>query len=318
MKHHREVSGRDLGTLADYGIGNTPLHRAERYCPSGNLYLKLEKLNPNGSIKDRTAFYMIQDLVDCGRLNRHVKLVESSSGNLGLALGFFATRFAIQFVCLIDPSIPSEKVNQLELAGVEVRVVRAGKEGDYRQARIRLAQELDQSQGFIWTNQYDNLANVKAHYESTGPEIWAQTQGCVDYVVCPVGTGGTICGVGRFLKERSPSIRIVAVEPRGSTIFGGIPGPYLSVGTGMVHPSGIIVRYGSIIDQFAQIEDRASLHECMEFCKSEQISVGVSTGSALVVARCLAERHREKTVVALAPDGGENYGVLLQEMTSSR
>jgi len=299
-----------LANPETYGLGNTPICRARAYCPTGNLYLKIEKGNPNGSVKDRTAYYILKDLLETRRLKSDIKLVESSSGNLGLALAFFAHQLGVRFVCLVDPSIPIAKLERLRSAGVEVETVSLGNNPDYRSARIELARELDQQPDWIWTNQYDNPANFQAHFETTGPEIWDQLHGQLGYVICSVGTGGTVCGVGCYLKQQDPAIRVVAVEPLGSTIFGGTPGEYLNVGAGMRHPSGIIQRYGRVIDYYCKVGDQDALRECIRFLKTEGVSVGVTTGSVLVVASYLANRHPHSRVVAIAPDGGEGYSDL--------
>lgn len=296
-----------LKDFVDYGLGNTPLHKAAIYCRSGNLYLKLEKFSPTGSVKDRAAYYMLKDLIETGTLKRGIALVESSSGNLGLAIGYFARELGVRFVCLVDPTVPRKKLEQLENAGVEIHQVSLGNSPDYRTARIQLARELSRQPGWIWTNQYDNPANFRAHYETTGPEIWAQTEGQVDYIVCSVGTGGTICGIAHYLKQKNPAIKVVAVEPEGSTIFGGKPGTYLSVGAGLRGPSGIILKYGHNIDYYCKINDQDSIQECVKILVTENLSVGVTTGMVLVVASDLAAHHPDKNVVAIAPDGGENY-----------
>lgn len=296
-----------LDTFSAYGLGNTPLYIPEKYCPSRNLYLKLEKANPNGSIKDRTAYYILKDLVESGRLKTGIKLVESSSGNLGLAIAYFARELGVRFVCLVDPLIAQAKLKELEDAGVEVRIVSLGNSPDYRIARIQLAGDLDKQPDWIWTNQYDNPANFRAHYETTGPEIWAQTEEQLDYIVCSVGTGGTICGVGHYLKRRNPAIKVIAVEPMGSTIFGGKPGKYLSVGAGMLQPSGIFRKYGQIVDYYCKVSDKEAIQECVDILNTENLSIGVTTGAVLVAASYLASRHPCENVIAVAADGGEKY-----------
>ena len=250
-----------------------------------------------------------------GKLKPGVKLTESSSGNLGLAIAYFAREVGVRFLCLVDPLIAPDKLRELEDAGVEVHIVSLGDNPDYRSARIQIARDLDQQPDWIWTNQYDNPANFRAHYETTGPEIWSQTEGRVDYVVCSVGTGGTICGIGHYLKKLNPAVKIVAVEPLGSTIFGGKPGEYLSVGAGMRHPSGIIQCYGHIIDCYYQVSDQDALCECVRLLDTERISVGVTTGSVLVVGSYLAAHHPNNYVMAIAPDGGEKYSDLFARVS---
>ena len=315
--YYQEMRTMNLKSFTEYGLGNTPLYRSAAYCPSGNLYVKLESANPNGSVKDRIAHYIIRDLIVAGRLKPNTNLVESSSGNLGLAIAYFARELGVRFLCLVDPLMAPEKLRELQDAGVEVHIVSLGNSPDYRSARIQMARGLDGRPDWIWTNQYDNLANFKSHFETTGPEIWTQTGGQLDFVVCSVGTGGTICGIAHYLKRQNPAVTIIAVEPRGSTIFGGGPGEYLSVGAGMRQPSGILKQYGHAIDYYCQVDDRDSLRECAEILYAENLSVGVTTGSVLVVALCLAAQHSDKNVVAVAPDGGEKYADLLSGIIPS-
>lgn len=306
-----------LKSFTTYGLGNTPIREARAYCSVGNLYLKLESANPNASIKDRTAYYIIKELLKAGKLESDTKLVESSSGNLGLAIAYFAHEVQVPFLCLVDPTIAPEKLEELEGAGVDVHMVSLGNCPDYRTARIQMARELDEEPDWIWTNQYDNPANFRAHYETTGPEIWSQTRGQLDYVVCSVGTGGTICGTGCYLKQCNPTIQVIAVEPRGSTIFGGEPGGYLSVGAGMRHPSGIFRRHGDVVDYYCKVDDKDALQECVDISDAEGLSVGITTGSVLAAASHLANRHPGKRVVAVAPDGGEKYADFFSGITPS-
>ena len=296
-----------LKNFYEYGLGNTPLVQLSRYSPNGRLYLKLEKNNPHGSIKDRTAFYLIKDLVDAGKLSASTILVESSSGNLGIALGYLSQEMGVEFVCLVDPTITPEKLRQLSEMNVKVHVVHLGNNSDYRVSRIKLAKYLDTKPNWIWTNQYGNPSNFKSHYETTGPEIWEQTRGDIDYIVCSVGTGGTICGVGHYLKRKKPEIKVVGVEPFGSTIFGGIPFTYLNAGSGMAEPSEITQRYGNVIDHYCKVKDNDSIQECVNLFSEEGLSVGITSGSILKVGLHLAEKYPSANIVGIAPDGGEKY-----------
>jgi cysteine synthase len=306
-----------LKTFAEYKLGNTPIYQAKSYCPTGNLFVKLEMMNPHGNIKDRTAYYIVKDLIETGRLQSGIKLVESSSGNLGLAIGYFAHEVGIQFRCLVDPTVPQEKLQQLKEEGIDVHVVSLEDNPDYRTARIRMAKELDQQPNWIWTNQYDNPANFQAHYETTGSEIWSQMNGLVSYVVCSVGTGGTICGIGHYLKQQNPNIRIIAVEPEGSTTFGGKPGKYLSVGAGMLEPSGIFKKYGKVVDYYCKVKDQDALQECVNFLEVENLSVGVTTGSVLVAAFHLVRQYPTENIVVLAADSGEKFSDLFKGISPS-
>jgi len=307
-----------LSNFEDYLLGSTPLFCADSYCITKNLFVKLEQHNPLGSIKDRTAYYILRDLINAGRLQPGVKLVESSSGNLGLALSYFAHEVGVEFLCLVDPTIPSEKLRQLESKHVKLHTVSLGNHKTYRDARIQMASELDLKPDWIWTRQYDNISNVMSHYETTGPEIWRQTTQKVDFIVCSTGTGGTICGIGLYFKETNPAVQIVAVEPLGSTIFGGTPGCYLSVGSGMSCASSIVRRYGHVIDYWAHVADEDALEACVRFMKFENINLGVTAGAALVVALEIAMNNPQKTIVAVAPDGGENYANLLESIPIKR
>ena len=306
-----------LKDFHEYGLGSTPLVRLSRYCSRGNLYIKLEKCNPNGSIKDRTAYFIVRDLLTTGRLSPKTILVESSSGNLGLALGYFSQELGIEFVCLVDPTIAPDKLRQLLEKNVKVHVVSQGNNPDYRTARIRLANYLDKKPNWIWTNQYGNPSNYKSHYETTGSEIWDQTRGEVDYVVCSVGTGGTICGIGHYLKQKKSEIKIIGVEPVGSTIFGGLPKAYLNAGAGMGYPSELIRKYGDVIDYYCKVKDEDSIQECINLLFKESLSVGITSGSVLKLGLHLAYRYPGSNIVVIAPDGGEKYQEFFKDITPS-
>lgn len=302
----------NLNEFLTYRVGNTPMMCASSFCPRGNLLVKLERDNKHGSIKERAAYFIIRDLIQSGILSDNNKLVESSSGNLGLSLGLFAKEIGVEFLCLMDPTIPPEKFQMLTSHHINVKSVSLGTHKTYRDARIQLAKELDAQPGWIWTNQYDNPSNVRAHFETTGPEIWAQTNGNVDFVVCSVGSGGTVCGTGLFLKQVCPQTSIIAVEPLGSTIFGGKPRPFLTVGAGMSYKPGLIREYGHVIDFYSKIDDTESLRACHEFFRTQGIWVGITTGSLLTVASRLAEKFPDKTVVVVSADGGEQYQNVLK------
>lgn len=305
-----------LNTFMNYKVGQTPMYRATSYCHSGNLYIKREDRNAHGSIKERAAYYIIRDLIEGDKIGKSTKLVESSSGNLGLSLGYFAREIGIDFLCLVDPTLPPEKLELLVENKIQIHSVALGSHSNYRDARIQMAHELDQQSDWIWTRQYSNPSNVRAHYESTGPEIWTQLDNHVDYVVCSVGSGGTISGVGRYIKQKCPTVSIIAVEPTGSTIFGGIPGCYLSVGAGMSYTPEIIETYGDVIDYCCHVDDKDALRECVRFFHTESFQVGVTTGSVLVVALQIALNNPTKRIVAIAADGGEKYASLFLDVGS--
>ncbi|MBT3376926.1 MAG: cysteine synthase family protein [Lentisphaerae bacterium] len=306
-----------LRSFRDYGLGNSPLREVPHYCPNGRLFIKLEMVNPHGSIKDRTAFYLLRDIQRRGQLRSDVTIVESSSGNLGMALGHLARDAGVRFVCLMDHSIPPEKHAELSDAGIEVEIVGRGRYPDCRTARMRRAEELGNHEGWLWTNQYANSANVLAHYETTGREIWEQTDGAVAFVVCSAGTAGTICGIGQCLKERNKHVTVVAVEPLGSTLFGGCEGDYLSVGAGLRGPSRILHRHGHVIDYFCKMDDATAIAECLRLQQAEGLDVGITTGSVLRVGSMIASEHPEDIVVVVSPDGGEKYAHLIHDVSPS-
>jgi cysteine synthase len=275
--------------------------------------VKLEMGNPHGSIKDRTAFYLLREAHRQGRLRPGVTVVESSSGNLGMALGHLARDAGVRFLCLMDRSIPPDKHAELREAGIEVEIVEQGGFADCRTARITRANELDARTEWLWTNQYANSANVLAHYETTGPEIWRQTDGQVAFVVCSAGTAGTVCGIGKYLKERNSRIQIVAVEPLGSTLFGGCESSYLSVGAGLRGPSGILRKHGWAIDSYCKIGDATAIAECVRLQREEELCVGITSGAALRAGSAIASSHPNDIVVVVSPDGGEKYAHFVRD-----
>lgn len=299
-----------LKQLSEYKVGNSPLICAHNYRKSNNLFVKLESYNLNKNIKSRTAYYIIQDII----ANSKVKnLVESSSGNLGLGLGYFAQEVGINFLCLIDCTVPKKKVEQLIENKINFKIVEQGSYPNNRVARISYAKELDKKEDWLWINQYDNDANFRAHLNSTGPEIYRQMNGKIDYLVCSVGTGGTICGTAGYLKKKVKDLKVVAVEPKGSTIFGGEEGEYMTAGSGLSYPSGIVKKYYDFIDYYSQIDDQSAIKECIDFLESEGESVGITTGAALCTAKKLAEDYPDKNIVCISPDGGESYEEYIQK-----
>lgn len=211
-----------MNSLESYGIRTTPIHLAKALCPIGQLYVKLEDVNVTGSIKARTAHYIVSDMIQRKKIKPGMTIVESTSGNLGIALALFGREIGVSVVCLVDQTIPTRKIQRLRDAQAEVRLVELSVHPDFRTARLVEACRLGKLADWIWPNQYGNEAGMFAHEETTGPEIWEALLGSVDCVVGTLGTGGT-GGIARALKKRKPSVRIVAVEPCGSTIFGGIP-----------------------------------------------------------------------------------------------
>ncbi len=257
-KHHISEALRLLAST----VGGTRLLSLEQYAQGASIQLKMESDNPWRSSKDRTGLYLVRGIIESTRHAKLPTLVESSSGNLGRSLAAYSRALDLNFICLVDPTIAEGQLSSLREAGAQVEIVTKGSSPDYRTARIRRAEELDQCDGYLWTRQYENPDGMRAHEETTGPEIMEQTHGEIDVVVVPVGSGGTICGIGRCLKRKLPSIRVVAVEPAGSTIFGGIPRPYLTAGAGFRGAPKLVEVFGNVIDFYSKVEDMCAIYHC--------------------------------------------------------
>ena len=300
-----------------FGIGETPLlHVPDLF--NAKLYLKLESANPFGSIKDRTAFFILRDLQQTGQLDDGARIVESTSGNLGIAFCHLLKDSGVIFTCLIDETISKEKRAALHALGADTTLVALGESVDYREARMRRAAAIQSETGAVWTNQYDNDSNVFVHRDMTAEEIWRQTKGQVGVVVAPVGTGGTVCGLAAGLKAYSPDIIVVGVEPHGSTVFGGEHGNYLSIGWGLAGQSGIIRRWGGAIDYFAKVDDAETLTVARWATESLEPSIGL-TGCGVIAAATAAITHfPDRNVVAVIPDNAEKYHSVLAEAVFDR
>lgn len=203
--------------------------------------MKLETKSRHGNIKERAAYYIIRGVIEEGRIAASSHLIESSSGNLDLSLGLFTRELSFEFTCLIDPTMPLEKAELLEANGIHVECVELGGHLNYRDARIVRAAELGACPGWTWTRRYDNLSNAYAHFETTGPVIYAQMDRRVDFVVCSIGSGDTLCGIGLDMKicKHSAPPAISAVEPSGSTIFETSPAPPSLRSYEQVHSWGV-------------------------------------------------------------------------------
>jgi len=283
----------------------TPLLRLKRVAPKGgfDLYAKLEWFNPFGSIKDRPALYMLQAMQEAGLL-KGKDLVEPTSGNTGIALAALASLMGRRLTVTIPEAVPEEKRILLRMLGAEVRPTPddARATGHPKDAAIALAQSLVRGENsrirFAMPNQYENPHNVRAHYETTGPEIWRQTEGRVRYFFAGLGTCGTITGVGRFLKERDPSICIVAVEPQRDHRIPGLKNMEES------KPPGILDR--RVIDEVIRVDDGPAYEMTKRLFREEALMAGPSTG-AIVHAACEYGRARQGVAVVVSPDSGLKY-----------
>ncbi|MCR5107329.1 MAG: cysteine synthase A [Lachnospiraceae bacterium] len=291
-------------------IGNTPLLEVmrieEETGAKASILVKLEYLNPAGSTKDRAAKYMIEDAEERGLLKKGSVIIEPTSGNTGIGLAAIAASKGYRTVFTMPETMSMERRNILKAYGAKIILTDKdkGMQGAIERAE-ELAKEIPES--FI-PGQFDNPANARAHRETTGPEIWRDTDGEVDIFVAGVGTGGTLTGAGEYLKEKNPHIEVIAIEPEGSPVLSkGISGPHMLQGIG----AGFIpkVLNTDIYDEVMTISDTDAFDTAKMLAKKEGISVGISSGAALYGAIMLAKRpeNEGKTIVSLLPDSGDRY-----------
>lgn len=292
-------------------IGGTPILKANRYAAKENvteatILAKLEYLNPAGSVKDRIAAAMIEDAEEKGILKPGATIIEPTSGNTGIGLAAVAAAKGYQAIFTLPETMSVERRNLLKAYGAKLELTEGAKG---MKGAIAKAEELNKAiPGSVILGQFVNPANPAVHKATTGPEIWAQTEGKVDIFVAGVGTGGTITGVGEYLKEQNPDIKIVAVEPAGSPVLSkGTPGAHKIQGIG----AGFVpdVLNTKVYDEVIAIENEDAFAEGKAFAVSEGILVGISSGAALKAASILAKRpeNKGKTIVALLPDSGDRY-----------
>lgn len=291
-------------------LGNTPLLQitgtGKNADTKARVLVKLEYANPSGSVKDRAAYYMLHEAVKSGKVNKDTIIIEPTSGNTGIALAAYAASKGIKIILTMPESMTVERRNILKAYGAEVVLTEAVKG---MRGAIEKAQELAAAykNSFI-PSQFDNEANVKAHYETTGPEIWNDTDGKVDVFVAGVGTGGTITGTGRYLKEKNPDIKVVAVEPSDSAVLSGkSAGAHKIQGIGAGFVPKILDT--QIYDSIITVDNRDAFLEAGKLAKNEGVLVGISSGAVLHAALKLADRdeYADKTIVALLADGGDRY-----------
>ena len=292
-------------------VGKTPLLRASRYAKNvgaeqADVLVKLEYLNPAGSVKDRIALAMIEDAEKNGILKPGATIIEPTSGNTGIGLAAVAAAKGYKAILTLPETMSVERRNLLKAYGAEL-VLTEGAKG--MKGAIAKAEELrDSIPGAVILGQFVNKANPAAHKATTGPEIWEQTDGKVDIFVAGVGTGGTITGVGEYLKSQNPDVKIVAVEPASSPVLSTVTaGPHKIQGIG----AGFVpeVLNTDVYDEIITIENEDAFDEGRRFAVSEGILVGISSGAALKAASILAARpeNKGKTIVALLPDSGDRY-----------
>ena len=291
-------------------VGGTPLYAAEKLAEKNGvkaqILAKLEYFNPAGSVKDRVAVSMIEDAEKQGKLKPGATIIEPTSGNTGIGLAAVAASKGYRIILTMPETMSVERRNMLKAYGAEL-VLTDGAKG--MTGAIARAEELakETPNSFI-PGQFVNAANPAAHYASTGPEIWKQTDGKVDIFVSSIGTGGTITGTGRYLKEQNPKIRVVAVEPEDSAVLsGGKAGPHKIQGIG----AGFVpeVLDTKIYDEIIRVSNDHAFETARDFTHSEGLFIGISSGAALWAALELSKRpeNEGKMIVALLPDTGDRY-----------
>ena len=291
-------------------IGRTPLLAAKSFAKAhdlkANLLVKLEYFNPSGSVKDRIAIAMVEQAEKDGKIAPGATLIEPTSGNTGIGIAAVAAARGYRAILTMPETMSVERRNLLKAYGAEI-VLTEGAQG--MKGAIARAEQLQKEipNSFI-PSQFENLANPATHERTTGPEIWADTDGKVDVFVAGVGTGGTVTGTGRYLKQQNPAVHVVAVEPTDSPVLsGGKPGPHKlqGIGAGFV-PDTLDTK---VYDEVIRVSNDDAFAYGREFAQREGALVGISSGAALAAAVELAKRpeYAGKTIVALLPDGGDRY-----------
>ncbi len=291
-------------------IGNTPLLELNKYSAlmglKKPLIAKVEFFNPGGSVKDRIALAMVEDAEAKGKLKPGATIIEPTSGNTGVGLALVAAVKGYHLILTMPETMSVERRNLVKAYGAQVKLT-SGRDG--MAGAIKAAEELrDSIPGSVILQQFENPANPRRHYETTGVEIWNQTEGKVDIFVAGVGTGGTVSGIGKRLKEYNPDVQIIAYEPNTSAVLnGGKPGPHKIQGVG----AGFIPKTydPSVIDEVLDIDNDAAILTGRQLAQQEGLLVGISSGGAVYAAAQIAKRpgNEDKNIVVLLPDTGERY-----------
>jgi cystathionine beta-synthase len=297
-------------------VGNTPLVRMNRLTDgvTSEIYAKLEYLNPMGSIKDRIAKYMVEKAEKDGRLKNGQLIIENSSGNTAVGLALAAVQKGYKLKVVVRDSLSREKLDQLSALGVDVQMVDhtlpPESADSYNKITPRIVAE---TPGCFFPDQHNNRENNEAHYMTTGPEIWEQMQGCIDYFVAGVGTGGTISGVARYLKEKDPNIKVIGIDPQGSIFYDyfhtgkvGQPGRYLIEGLG----DEFLIKCVEfeLIDDMYRVSDRDAFLHARKLVKEEGVLGGGSSGAALWgVLKLARSLEKPARIVTVFPDSASRY-----------
>ncbi|MEB3286921.1 MAG: cysteine synthase family protein [Vampirovibrionales bacterium] len=291
-------------------VGNTPMVRLKRMFaefPETEVLAKIEFMNPNGSVKDRIAKAMIEDAEDRGLIKPGDTLIEPTSGNTGLGLAMAAAAKGYKLIITMPMKMSEEKRRLLRAFGAELILTPTECAYDHPDGAIELAKRLAQEKGYHILNQYYNPANPQAHFDATGPEIWEQTQGRIDYFVASMGTGGTISGTSKFLKSKDANIKTIGIDPEGSIFSGDTVKPYLVEGIGYDFWPGVLDT--GVIDEMIRIGDKASFNEGRMLARLEGMLAGGSTGTVCAGVRQLLARPelKGKRVVMVLHDSGRSY-----------
>ena len=291
-------------------IGNTPLLELGTYRDENNLeanlIAKVEYFNPLGSVKDRVANAMIETAIKEGKINKYTVIIEPTSGNTGIGLAFVTATKGLHLILTMPETMSIERRRIVAALGAEV-VLTPGADG--MKGAIAKAEELKEKYGNAFIpQQFENEANPKIHFETTGPEIWKDTDGKVDIFVAGVGTGGTVTGIGKYIKSQNPNAKIVAVEPATSAVLSGKkPGPHKIQGIG----AGFVPKVLDldIVDEIIPVENDDAFNSSRAVAKAEGLLVGISAGASIYAATELAKRpeNKGKNIVILLPDTGERY-----------
>jgi len=297
-------------------VGHTPMVKLNRVTAglSGEVLAKLEFLNPMGSVKDRIARYMLEKAEREGKLHDGQLIIECSSGNTAIGLALVAIQKGYRLKVVVRDSLSKEKLNQLKALGVEIHSVDHSLPPEHPESYNNITPKLAaESPGCFYPDQHNNRDNNETHYMTTGPEIWEQMEGRIDYFVAGMGTGGTICGTGRYLKEQDPNIKVVAVDPVGSVFYDWFhskehvsPGPYLIEGLG----DEFLIKTAEfdVLDDIIRVTDRDAFLAARELVKKEGVLAGGSSGAALWAVRKLSrELDKPARIVTIFPDGASRY-----------
>lgn len=293
-------------------IGNTPLVPLKNIKSDANIFLKCEYLNPTGSVKDRMALHIIKKAEESGLLKEGMTIVENTSGNTGAAVALISKLKGYRSIFTIPDKMSLEKINQLKAYGAEVIVCKTAVPPESEESYYSVAKKIAKDHGAYLIDQYNNQWNIEAYYKTLGPELWNEMEGKIDIFVAGAGTGGTISGTGKFLKERNPKIKVIGVDAIGSVFA-----PYFKTGK-LIEPSvykleGIGEDYlvkcmdFSVVDDFIPVEDRDGFLNARRLAKEEGIFAGGSSGAALYVALKIAKEEKGKNIVVILPDHGNRY-----------